>query len=43
MEIAEPLLESSDPCGLIRKKVLNLSSLTPSEVERRSGREQRIW
>ena len=25
MEIAEPLLESSDPCGLMRKKVLNLS------------------
>ena len=25
MEIAEPLPESSDPCGLMRKKVLNLS------------------
>jgi len=24
MEIAEPLLKLSDPCGLMRKKVLNL-------------------
>jgi hypothetical protein len=34
------LLESSDPWSLMRKKVLNLPSPTPSEVERRSKREQ---
>jgi len=38
--LLKSLLESSDPWGLMRKKVLNLPSPTPSEVERRSRREQ---
>jgi len=38
--LLKSLLESSDPWGLMRKKVLNLPSPTPSEVERRSKREQ---
>jgi len=37
-ELLKSLLESSDPWGLMRKKVLNLPSPTPSEVERKKKR-----
>ena len=38
--LLKSLLESSDPWGLMKKKVLDLPSPTPSEVERRGKREQ---
>ena len=37
--LLKSLLESSDPWGLMKKKVLNLPSPTPSEIERRKKRE----
>lgn len=39
-ELLKSLLESSDPWGLMRRKVLDLPSPTPSEVERRGKRER---
>ena len=39
-ELLKSLLESSDPWGLMKKKVLNLPSPTPSEIERRGRKEQ---
>ena len=38
--LLKSLLESSDPWGLMRKKVLNLPSPTSSDVKRRSKREE---
>ena len=38
--LLKSLLESSDPWGLMRKKVLNLPSPTLSEIERRNKRQE---
>ena len=38
--LLKSLLESSDPWGLMKKRVLNLPSPTPSEVERRGERRE---